>query len=85
MLDKQPGFLRLCYRSFSLSVHFKNKGGFKHIYKFILDNFDNVVGDNEPDLANEPELVNEPDLANEPELANEPDLVNEPELANEPI
>ena len=59
----------------------KKKGGFKHIYELILDNVDNVVGDNEPDLANEPELVNEP--LNEPDLANEPELANEPDLANE--
>ena len=54
-------------------MHFKKKGRFKHIYESslfltILDNVDNVVGDNEPDLTNEPELVNEPDLANEQEL-----------------
>ena len=64
-----------------MSVHLKKKGGFKHIYEFILDN---VVSDNEPDLANEPEFVNEPDIANEQELANEPDLANELELVNDP-
>jgi hypothetical protein len=30
--DKQPGFLLLSDWSFSLSVHFKKKGGFKHIH-----------------------------------------------------
>ena len=54
MSDKQPGFMLLSDWSFSLSVHLKKKGGFKHIYEFILDNVDNVVGDNEPELVNEP-------------------------------
>ena len=62
----------------------QKKGGFKHIYEFILDNVDNVVGDNEPDLANEPEFVNEPELLNDPDLANEQELANEPDLPNEP-
>ena len=62
-------------------MYTSKKRGDLSIYEFILDN---VVSDNEPDLANEPEFVNEPDIANEQELANEPDLANELELANEP-
>ena len=56
----------------------QKKGGFKHIYEFILDN---VVSDNEPEFVNEPDIANEQELANEPDLANELELANEPELA----
>ena len=41
-----------------MSVHLKKRWNLSiYIYEFILDNFDNVVGNNEPELVNEPQLI----------------------------